>query len=81
MWFHAIPDGRVLLRSKGNFFQRPAFRGPGNRLFASWGSGFIRIGAGDATSNPLVSVEAYDLPFVLNADAMRNPLVPTEFTE
>ena len=44
MWFHAIPDGRILLRSKGNFFQRPAFRGPGNRLFASWGSGFIRIG-------------------------------------
>jgi hypothetical protein len=68
MWFHAIPDARVLLSSKGVFHQKPVFRGPNRRLFAQWGSG-------DSTSAPGVNLVALDLPF----KPLPNPLVPESF--
>lgn len=63
--FHVIEDAQVVLRSKGTFYQKKVYR-RGDRLFAGWGAGFIRIGAGDATSNPHVSWETLDLPAGLN---------------
>lgn len=75
MWFHQVPDARVLVRTKqGVFMQRDVFRGPHNRLFFQHGSGFVRIGAGDATSAPTLSVVALDLPFTPERDDLRSPL-------
>ena len=60
--FHIIPDAQVICRAKnGTFFQRKVYR-RGDRLYAAWGGGFIRLGAGDATSNPSVSYESLDVP-------------------
>lgn len=59
--FHVIEDAQIILRSKGTFYQKKVYRRR-DRLYAAWGSGFIRIGAGDATSNPHVSWEGMDLP-------------------
>jgi len=73
--FHIIEEGQVVLRSKGTFFQKKAYR-RGNRIFAAWGGGFIRIGAGDATSNPHVSWETLDLPFETIKGSLGEPLIP-----
>lgn len=40
--FHEIPDGHVILRSKGVFKQTKVFR-RGRDIFAAQGSGFIRL--------------------------------------
>lgn len=72
--FHIIEDAQVILRSKGVFYQKKLYH-RGNRLYAGWGGGFIRIGSGDATSNPNVSWESMDREFP--KDASRNPI----FTE
>lgn len=59
--FHVIEDAQVILKSKGVFYQKRVYR-RGDRLFAGWGTGFIRLGGGDATSTPNVSYESLDLP-------------------
>lgn len=59
--FHIIDDAQVILRSKGVFRQAKVYR-RGDRLYAGWGSGFIRLGGRDATSCPNVSYEALSLP-------------------
>lgn len=74
--FHVLEDCQAVLRSKGTFFQKKLYR-RGNRIYAAWGSGFIRIGAGDATSNPNVAIESMDLNFDPVHDAMKNPLIHT----
>ena len=80
MWFHILPDSRVLLLSKGVFHQKPVYRGPNRRLFAQWGSGFIRIGCQDSTSCPGVAVVELDLPFKPALDtSLPHPLVPENF--
>ena len=71
--FHIIEDAQIVLRSKGVFYQKKLYR-RGNRLYAGWGGGFIRIGAGDATSNPNVSWEGIDREFP--KDINGNPLFP-----
>lgn len=77
MWFHLLPDSRALLLSKGVFHQKPVFRGPNRRLFAQWGSGFIRLGSGDSTSCPGVALVSLDLPFEPEYEKpLPNPLVP-----
>ena len=54
MWFQHIPDARVLIRTKqGVFLQKDVFKVPHNRL-----GGFVRIGVGDSTSAPALSVIA-----------------------
>jgi hypothetical protein len=81
MWFHIIPDARCLLRDKrGVFHQKQVFRGPERRLFAQVGSGFIRLGAGDATSCPTMSLIDFDLPFTPERDSIKNPLMPASLT-
>lgn len=74
--FHIISDAQVVLRSKGTFYQKKLYR-RGNRLYAAWGSGFIRIGSRDATSNPNVSWETLDLPkgVTLGKDDTGNPTI------
>ncbi len=75
MWMHHVPDARVLVRTKqGVFAQRDVYRGPHNRLFFQQGTGFVRIGAGDATSAPAMSVVALDLPFTPERDEFKSPL-------
>ena len=59
--FHIVEDAVVILRSKGVFYQKKVYR-RGDRLFAGWGGGFIRLGGGDATSNPNVSYEELSMP-------------------
>lgn len=79
MWFHILPDARVLLSSKGVFYQKPVFRGPNRRLFAQWGTGFIRLGSQDSTSSPGVSLVELDLPFRPDVGApIPHPLAPLE---
>lgn len=80
MWFHLLPDSRALLSSKGVFHQKPVYRGPNRRLFAQWGSGFIRLGSQDSTSCPGVSLVALDVPFKPEYEKpLPNPLVPEEY--
>lgn len=81
MFIHVIHDARVLLRSRGVFYQQRVYRGPNNRLFAEWGTGFIRLGGQDATSDPNVSLEALDLPFDPARGPLKEPLVPSDFTQ
>ena len=57
--FHIIDDAQVILRSKGVYYQKKVYRRD-RRLYAAWGSGFIRLGGQEATSNPNVSWEALD---------------------
>lgn len=59
--FHVIDDAQIILRSKGVFYQKKLYR-RGDRIYAAMGTGFIRIGSGDATSAPNVSWETMDLP-------------------
>ena len=80
MWFHLLPDSRVLLLSKGVFHQKPVFRGPNRRLFAQWGSGFIRLGSQDSTPAPGVNLVALDLPFKPEYEKpLPHPLVPENY--
>ena len=73
--FHIIEDAYVILRSKGTFYQKKVYRRT-DRFYANWGSGFIRLGARDATSNPNVSLEHLSLPenIIVGKDAVSNPL-------
>lgn len=71
--FHVIQDAQVVLRSKGTYYQRPVFR-RGDRLYAKHGGGFIRLGGGDATSQPGISYETLDLPAHISRLVQRGPL-------
>lgn len=51
--FHEIPDAQVILRSKGVYRQAKLFR-RGEDVFASWGSGFIRLLSAGGTTVPTV---------------------------
>ena len=72
--FHVIEDAFALLVSKGVFHQKPVFR-RGDRFYAEWGKGFIRLGARDATSCPNVSLDHLDLPpeVIVGKDKAGNP--------
>lgn len=74
--FHIIEEAQIILRSKGTFYQKKVYR-RGNRLYAAWGSGFIRIGGQTATSNPNVSWETIDMPkgVTLGKDSIGNPTI------
>lgn len=74
--FHIIDDAHIVLRSKGTFYQKKVYR-RSNRIYAEWSSGFIRIGAGDATSNPNVSWETLDMPdtVAMGRDETKNPTI------
>ena len=78
MWMHQIPDARALVRTKaGVFHQKNVYRGPGSRLFAQWGTGFIRLGCHGSTSCPGVTLVELDLPFKPELDnPLPHPLVP-----
>lgn len=54
--FHQIDDGVVILQSKGVYRQAKVFY-RGDKVFASWGTGFIRLMQKTATSLPNVSYE------------------------
>ena len=49
--FHEIPDGAVILRTKGVFKQAKVFR-RGKDVFAANGSGFIRLLQRSGTTIP-----------------------------
>lgn len=57
--FHILDDAAVILRSKGVFRQAKVFR-RGGELYASHGSGFIKLYASGGTSHPNVSWDAMD---------------------
>lgn len=59
--FHIIEDAYAILLHKGVYHQRKVYW-RGDRLFAAWGSGFIRIGGHRTTSCPGVSCEGLDIP-------------------
>jgi hypothetical protein len=59
--FHCVDGAQVITRTKGIFHQRPVYR-RGARLYAGTGGGFIRLGQGDATSNPNTAWEGLDIP-------------------
>lgn len=54
--FHQIEDGAVILYSRGVFRQAKVFY-RGEKVFASWGTGFIRLMQKGATSLPNVSYD------------------------
>lgn len=76
--FHIIPDAQAILRSKGVFKQAKVYR-RGDRIYAQWGSGFIRLGGRDATSCPGVSYESLDLPAdiasIMTSGPTREPIL------
>jgi hypothetical protein len=65
--FHIIDDAHVVMKAGGVFYQKKVFI-RGDRLFAGWGSGFVRIGPIDSTSRPKVSWESIDLPAFITMD-------------
>lgn len=72
--FHVIEDAFAVLKSGGVFYTKKVFR-RGDRFYAAWGAGFIRLGAQDATSAPKVALEHLELPatVIVGRDAARNP--------
>lgn len=74
--FHIIEDAQIVMRQKGIFYQKKLYR-RGDRLYAGWGTGFIRIGGRSATSQPNVSWGSMDLPseMVLINDEFGNPRI------
>jgi hypothetical protein len=52
--FHVIDDGVAVLRSKGRYRQTKVYR-RGEHVFAGLGGVFIRLTAGDGTSDPNTS--------------------------
>jgi hypothetical protein len=76
--FHIIPEAQAILLTKGVFKQAKVYR-RGNRIYAQWGSGFIRLGGRDATSCPGVSYESLDLPAdiaaIVSPGPTREPLL------
>ena len=77
--FHIIDDAQVILRSKGVFRQAKVYRRE-DRLYAGWGSGFIRLGGRDATSCPNVSYEALHVPsdIKLRSGTTGEPMIDSE---
>lgn len=74
--FHIIDGAQVILRSGGVFHQKKVFY-RGERLYAQWGAGFVRLDANDGTSAPKVSWEDLDIPadvVVEAAKAQRGPV-------
>lgn len=61
--FHVVDDTHVILRSKGVYRQAKVYR-RGDALYAGWGNGFVQLRGNDGTSNPNVSWEETDAPFV-----------------
>lgn len=59
--FHIIDGAQVILHSGGVFHQKKVFH-RANRLYAQWGSGFVRLDGCSGTSAPRVSWEDLDLP-------------------
>lgn len=74
--FHIIQDATVILRAKNGVYRQAKVYRRGNRLFAGYGGGFIRLGAGDATSCPNVSHESLDLPFQAGRGSIGEPVMP-----
>lgn len=73
--FTVIEGSAVVLRSKGVFKQVPAYR-RGNRIYAKWGNGFIRLGGNQLTSAPNVQWETMELPFPVRLGPLKEPLMP-----
>lgn len=59
--FHIIDGAQVIIRSRGVFHQKKVYA-RGSRIYAAWGAGFIRLGAGDSTSCPNTAWESLDVP-------------------
>lgn len=59
--FHVIDDAAVIVRNKSVFRQVKVFR-RGDDLYASHGSGFIRLYKGGGTGLTTVSWDDIDLP-------------------
>lgn len=57
--FHVIDGAQAILHSRGVYRQVPLFRRE-DRIYAKWGSGFVRLGSGSGTSVPHVSWRAID---------------------
>ena len=59
--FHIIDGAQVIIKSRGVFYQKKVYV-RGDRFYAQWGGGFIRIGSGDSTSCPNTAWENLDVP-------------------
>lgn len=57
--FHVIDGAQAVLHSKGVYRQAALYRRE-DRIYAKWGSGFVRLGADRGTSVPSVSWYAID---------------------
>lgn len=68
--FHEIPEGVVILRSRGVFRQAKVYR-RGAYVYAAFGSGFIRLLAHSGTSVPSVSWLDLEADDVTQAGAPR----------
>ncbi len=50
-FFTAIPEGQVIIYANGVYRQTALFA-RGDRVYAKYGSGFVRLSQGGATSHP-----------------------------
>jgi hypothetical protein len=75
--FTAIKDAHVILRSRGIYRQAKVYA-RGERLFAGYAGGFIRLGSGDMTSVSNVKYEALQMPphIQLRKGNAGEPLMP-----
>ena len=64
--FTELVGSTIILKRGGTFFQAVLYKREGSlRVYAKMGTGYIRIGAGDATSNPKVAWEEINCDGVL----------------
>ena len=63
--FHVIDDGAVILRAKRGVYRQSKVYRRGKDVFASFGSGFVRLMARTCTTNPDVSWLEIEAPGVV----------------
>ena len=58
-FFTAVPDAQAILHSKG-VYRQVALYTRGDKVYAKWGAGFVRLSQGGATSHPNVRWADFD---------------------
>lgn len=63
--FTELVGSTIILKRAGTYFQATLYKREGSlRVYAKLGTGYIRVGAGDATSNPKIAWEELTCEYV-----------------
>ena len=72
-FFTAIPEGQAIVHARGVYRQVPLYA-RGEKVYAKYGGGFVRLSYGGATSNANVRWAEYDAGLgIITETGMRAP--------